>query len=293
MERLSMPCALVEIDHLLTYAASLEAAAATYERLGFTLTPLSGITALGIANRLALMRARNPHGASFIELMAVTDPARLPPLMQPLLSGEEGVKSMVLLAPDVRAAHADLVARGYACAPPVHVKREWALSPTESVWPEFDVLLPISAPLPFNACQYRNVELYRRPAWAEHANTAHFVRAAYAIASDVTATAAYYERLFQARARSEADGSVSVTPGQTALRIYSPEAFTATFDEPPPSSSDAARYAGYEIEVRDATCCRRVLEMNGVTHKVLGKRLIVPPSAAAGNLVVFAQAGAP
>lgn len=287
-----MPAVIADIDHLLTYVASLEAAARAYQRLGFTMTPVSDIAAMGIANRLVLMRPRNPRGASFIELMAVTDRAKLPPLMQPLLTGEEGIKSMVLLTPDAHAAHASLVARGYAFAPPAHVKREWILSPTESVWPEFDVLLPIPAPLAFNACQYRNVELYHRPAWTEHANTAQFVRAAYAIASDVAATAAYYERLFEAPARREPDGSVSVTPGLTELCIYSPQAFAATFNEPPPPLLSPACYVGYEIEVRDLASCRRVLEKTGVAHRAFGKRLIVASHAAHGNLVVFAEGGA-
>lgn len=282
---------VTDIDHLLTYVASLDAAGRAYERLGFTLTPVSDIASMGIANRLALMRPRNPHGASFIELMAVTDAARLPPLMQALLKGAEGIKSMVLLAPDAQAAHTSLVARGYPFAPPVHVKREWILSPTESVWPEFDVLLPIPAPLAFNACQYRNVELYRHRDWIDHPNTAQFVRAAYAVASDVVATVAYYEQLFEAKARREADGSISVTPGQTDLRIYSPQTFATTFDEAPPRLSSPACYVGYEVEVLDLASCRGVLDRNGVAHRDAGTRTIVAPRAA-GNLIVFAEAGA-
>lgn len=240
---------------------------------------------MGIANPLALMRPRNPLGASFIELMAVTDEARLPPLMQALLRGEEGIgiKSMVLLAPDAQAAHTKLVARGYPFAPPVHVKREWILSPTESVWPEFDVLLPIPAPLAFNACQYHNVELCRHRDWIDHPNTAQFVRAAYAVASDVAATAGYYERLFEAHARHEPDGSISVSPSQTDLRIYSPQAFATAFDDAAPLLSGQARYVGYEIEVLDLATCRRVLEQFGVAHTASGARSIVAPQAANGN----------
>lgn len=284
-----MAAVIADIDHLLTYVNSLEAAASTYERLGFTLTPVSDISAMGIANRLALLRSRNPLGASFIELTAVTDQAKLPPRMQPLLTGEEGVKSMVLLTLDAHAAYLSLAARGYAVEPPTHVKREWVLSPAESVWPEFDVLLPIPAPLAFNACQYRNVELYHRAAWIEHMNTAQFVRAAYAIASDVAATGGYYERLFEVAVRQRSDGSVSITPGQTELRIYSPQDFATTFDQAPLPLSSAARYVGYEIEVRDLASCRRVLEENGVAHRALKTRLTVAPLAANGNLVVFAQ----
>jgi hypothetical protein len=159
------------IDHLLTYVRDGAEAATTFSKLGFTLSPVSHIEAMGITNQMVLFAEAAPGCANFIELMSVADRARLPPPMASLLSGEERVKSMVLATPDAARCHAHLTGLGMPFAPPLHVRREWVLEGGSSVYPEFDVLLPQDAGLTFNACRYHDVDLYRRPEWTQHANT--------------------------------------------------------------------------------------------------------------------------
>jgi hypothetical protein len=178
------------IDHLLTFVRDLDAAARFYDRLGFTLTPESRIEAMGIVNRLILFPDAIDGSANFIELMSVFDPARLPPAMARLLSGDEGIKSLVLSLADVDRAHAHFAALGCPFSPPVSVRREWKLSATESVWPEFEVLLPVDDVITFNGCQYHNVELYRRPAFTTHPNGARAFDRVYCSAADPRAAAA-------------------------------------------------------------------------------------------------------
>ena len=60
-----------DIDHLVLAVRDLDAARATYERLGFTLTPMARHP-FGTANSLVQM-----HG-SYLELLAVADPAAIP-----------------------------------------------------------------------------------------------------------------------------------------------------------------------------------------------------------------------
>jgi hypothetical protein len=160
------------IDHLLTFVRDLDEAARFFDRLGFTLTPESRIETMGIVNRLILFPDASDGSANFIELMSVFDEARLPPAMATLLSGDEGVKSMVLSLGDVEMARAHFVALGCPFGPPMHVRREWRLSATESVWPEFDVLMPVYDVVTFNGCRYHNVDLYRLPTWTTHRNGA-------------------------------------------------------------------------------------------------------------------------
>src|SRR5688500_9391837 len=121
------------IDHLLTFVRDLDEAARFFDRLGFTLTPESRIEAMGIANRLILFPDASDGSANFIELMSVFDESRLPPAMAVLLSGDEGIKSMVLSLGDVEKARTHFVALGCPFGPPIHVRREWRLSDTESV----------------------------------------------------------------------------------------------------------------------------------------------------------------
>jgi catechol 2,3-dioxygenase-like lactoylglutathione lyase family enzyme len=172
------------IDHLLTFVRDLDEAARFYDRLGFTLTPESRIDAMGIVNRLILFPEASDGAANFIELMSVFDAARLPPPMATLLSGDEGIKSMVLSLGDVEKARAHFVALGCPFGPPIHVRREWRLSATESVWPEFDVLLPVDDVVTFNGCRYYNLDLYRLPAWTAHRNGARAFDRIYCAAAD-------------------------------------------------------------------------------------------------------------
>jgi hypothetical protein len=177
------------IDHLLTFVHDLDAAARFFDQLGFTLTPESRIEPMGIVNRLILFPDASDGSANYIELMSVFDVARLPPPMARLLSGNEGIKSMVLSFDDAARAHAHFVALGCPFGPPVHIRREWKLSSTESVWPEFDVLLPVDDVVTFNGCRYLNVELYRRPAFTAHPNGARAFDRIYCAAADPQAAA--------------------------------------------------------------------------------------------------------
>jgi hypothetical protein len=283
---------IAEIDHLLTYVRDLNQATQAYERLGFTLTPISDITAMGIANRLALLKPRIAGAASFIELMSASDRARLPAAMAQVLSGPERIKSMVMMTPDARAAHQELVSNSYGFAPPVHVKREWVIPGEASVWPEFDVLMPIPAPLAFNACQYHNVNLYLRPDWQQHANGAQTLNAVFAVAPDANEVANYYAELF-GKASLEHGAAQAVSPGHTWLEVFSPKSLEARFGpgnmpETPDGWASSA-YLGYQIGVADLTETRSLLSKNGVRFSASGTGLVVAASEACGNLVEFVE----
>lgn len=279
-----------EIDHLLTYVENLDQSAQTYQRLGFSLTPISHNTAMGVVNRLVLLQARTPGTANFVELMGVCEAERLPAAMRSLLSGRPGIKSMVMATPDATEAYRELSAAGYGFGPPHHVRREWVLPDGASVWPEFDVLLPIPAPLPFNVCQYHNLQLYQREDWQRHANTAVSLLAAFAVTPDPVQHTGYFEALFGQASRRTSDGGFSVTPGAVHLVIYSPDRFRSRFDAAPdvPTGQDI-RYAGMRIGVADMAALKACLRDGGVSFLEGDDRTVVGPAAACGNVVEFVE----
>lgn len=280
-----------ELDHLLTYVQDLDAAARAYERLGFRLTPTSDITTMGIANRLIPMRPRTPGAANFIELMAVRDTGRLPEAMRPILSGHQGIKSMVMMSRDIAGAQARLAERGYPFAPPAHISREWVIPGEGSVWPEFDVMLPIPAPLAFNVCQYHNVELYLREEWLEHPNGAQHMLACLAVSTEPSATIGYFAALFGRQAREGADGGHAVSPGATDLVVYDAQAFEQRYGFAPEPGADA-RFAGYRVAVRSLAKLHALLDGNQVAHQNAHDRILVGPDAACGNLLEFVELNA-
>ena len=282
-----MTKAIREIDHLLTYVRDLDAAAATFRRMGFTLSPLSRIEAMGISNHLVLMRQGIPGFANYIELMSAHDRARLPPPMAKVLSGPEGIKSMVLGTEDAVAAQQAMLKHGFAAAPPVHVKREWKIAPEQSVFPEFDVLMPVEAPLAFNACRYFNVDLYLRPEWRVHANGAQRMTTVFAVADEPAAVARRYGDLFDASTRQSGE-AVCTTPGQVDLAVMSSETAKRRFGLTVATAAGAG-YLGYLVEVVSLDVLRSCLSDGKVPCRDLGGTICVDPADGFGNLIVFRE----
>jgi hypothetical protein len=279
--------AIAEIDHLLTSVHDLEAAASLFRRMGFTLSPISRIEGMGISNHLVLMTPPTPGFANYIELMTAHDRSRLPPAMIRTLSGGEGIKSMVLGAPDIDRASGAIKQAGFAANAPFHVKREWVIAPGESVFPEFDVILPIETPLVFNCCRYFNVGLYLRPEWLKHENGAISLRSVIAAANDPQAITKPFEALFGQVTHEP--GLSKASPGGVELNIYSPERLRQLFgvDAAALRHGTAACYVGYVIEVESRDRLAACLDRGGVRYRTIGGGLAVDPSDGLGNLIVF------
>lgn len=276
---------IAEIDHLLTYVAEPDAAAALFSRMGFTLSPVSRIDAMGITNYLVLMQPGNPGSANFIELMGSHDRDRLPPPMVRTLSGEQGIKSIVLHAPSAAAAHGVLTELGFAPVPPMHVRREWVIGPGQSVFPEFDVILPVDAPLVFNACQYHNVDLYLRPDWLTHANGARRMSCVFAAADRPEAVVAPLARLFGCDVR-EQDGALVVSPGTVDLAVMTPDAAATRFGI---SAAAGTRYLGYAVDVASLDTLAACLRRGDVEYRPTGEGALVSPETGLGNVILFRE----
>jgi Glyoxalase-like domain len=276
---------IAEIDHLLTYVHDLDAAASLFRCMGFTLSPISRIEPMGISNHLVLMQPQTGGFANYIELMAAHDRTRLPPAMARTLSGGEGVKSMVLGARDAQAVHGLMTDAGFEAGPPVHVRREWVVAPGESVFPEFDVILPVDTPLAFNACRYYDVGLYLRQAWLSHANTARCLSGVFAIAAEPVCWRDDFTKMF----RGARDGRPS--PGQVWLDVMSAADAERRFGATADLGGAQARYLGYEIVVDSLAALRSCLEQGEVRHRVDGDVVYIAPEISFGNLIVFQQHG--
>src|SRR5690606_22162239 len=132
-----------------------------------------------------------------------------------------------------------------------------------SVWPEFDVLLPIPAPLAFNVCQYHNVELYLRKDWLEHPNGAQHLLACLAVSTEPEKTIDYYAQLFGKTRSKNADGSYAVSPGKTELVVHDARTFPEHYPAKLPHQAETA-FVGYRIAVQSLTRLRALLDGNQV-----------------------------
>jgi Glyoxalase-like domain len=254
------------LDHCVVSSNDLEADAALLRRLGFTLTPRSDLSAVGVANYLVLFPPKREDVASFMEIMAAQKPlADLHPAMAAVLSQAGLLRWVVLATPDCQASHTALAARGAHLSHPVHVKREWKISAEQSVWPEFDVTFPQSAglPLPFNTCQYHNVSLYHRPAWLDHANGSVAMLSALAIAHDPQLVAEQYARYWGHVAQQVSAGCWVVGTGATDLLVFSAQAaarYFAGLTEMATTLDEPARFLGLRLASKHLPQTRQYIE---------------------------------
>jgi hypothetical protein len=277
------------IDHLLTYVPDLGSAGALFERMGFYLSPVSHIESMGIANRMILMQPKSAGQANFIELMSPYDRGMLPMVMQKVLSGDAGLRSMVLVAPEIEAFHGLMLEQGFASAPPAHAKREWKIPGEASVFPEFDVIFPVEMALRFNACKYYNLHLYLREDWTCHPNSALRLTKVIAVA-EKPADFEVFSRLFGHEGQNGENGSCVYPSGEIVLEILRPQTVEDRFGLAPPRTE--AGYLGYEIEVRSIEQLRGALKNGDVPFHERGNTVCVEPDVGLGCLIVFSEAEA-
>lgn len=284
-----MSYGFTEIDHLLA-SADPARGGPLYERLGFTVTPASVHVNLGVANRLIILQPVRPGTLNFFECMGVVDRERVNPAMKAVLAGPDGIRSMVLSGPDARATHARLAADGYAFRPIIDVDRQWQLPSGESIRPSVLVTVPLDTALPFNFCQYRNLECYLRDEWLRHENGALHMTSVFAVAPDPDESADYFARLF-GRPPAQRGGIYSIAPGIVELQIGDVAAMASLL----PRSWLGAdltrpRYVGFEVQIRSLSALRSLLSGRGVEFVEQGSALVVAPHEACGNIIRFTEA---
>jgi catechol 2,3-dioxygenase-like lactoylglutathione lyase family enzyme len=111
---------ILGIDHVVVLVRDLDAAAATFARLGFALTP-RGRHSIGTQNH-CLMFERD-----YLELLAVVEPHPVTTAFAEFLVVAEGAGAIAFSSDDAAAAHASLQADGIAAQAPVDFSRPVAL----------------------------------------------------------------------------------------------------------------------------------------------------------------------
>ncbi len=283
-----MPHNILEIDHLMCGVRSPQQAGETLQRMGFTVTPFSVIEAMGLGNRCVLFPSATPGAANYLELMGIVSREKVPANMQQTLAGGDCVKSIVLATDDCNACYTSLHAASFSPpTQPIHLARKWVLAPGDTVHPEFDVLLPMPAPLVFNVCQHKTLPLYLRPEWTSHPNGAIGLDAVIAYTPDATTTIGFYERLFGRAGTREPGGLMAVSPARVALRIGDSTAIAREFGGLEVAGTNP-QFIGISVRVLSIAALRDRLDTGGIPHIALGlHRALVSARDACGNFIEF------
>ncbi len=245
------------IDHIVLAVRDLDRAAATYEGLGFTLTPRARHEdRMGTSNRLAQFAGRN-----FIELLEVDRPDRLaphdlegePPFFSfgdhnRLAAAEREGMSMLVFASDDARADVERFRDAGLRASSFDFERQAVLPDGSTATVSFSLAFAWSPHMPqagFFACQNRAPQHFWKPRYQAHANGAQSIAAVYLASPAPERDARFIGSMFGGEASQAADGWRVACGGEQESLVLAPEA-TARRD-PAFGIATETRFAGIRV----------------------------------------------
>lgn len=249
------------IDHVVIAVASLDRAAADFERLGFTLTP-RGRHTMGSLNHCAMF------GDDYFELLEVPADHPLTRYYNDFLKHGDGLAAVALKTDDAEGFRAGMLAAGIACPPTADFSRPVEL-PGGARDAAFRIAQLELSETPGGrcfACQHFTRDVVWRPEYTTHANgVTGLARLTLACADDtVEATRQTYGKLFDTTPAS------SIATGNTPLDVLSKQQFNGRFAAP--LANDARplpAFAALGFVVRDLAATQRHLDEAGIAWRRL------------------------
>ena len=203
------------IDHVVITVRDLDSTQETFTRMGFTLTP-RGYHTLGSQNHCVMF------GQDYLELLMV--PQRLPgrEYYYDYARIGDGLAAIALKTDNARGAYGELATAALAPSEPVDFTRPVQL-PEGTKNASFRIIQLGLEQTPGGQvflCQHFTRDVVWRPEYQAHANTATGLAALAIVSSDLAATAAAYERVFDVKAKTIAEGLL-VDTGDTPIAVVS------------------------------------------------------------------------
>jgi len=204
------------LDHIIIGVADLEASAALWRRLGFTVTPRGRHIGWGTANYCVMF----PD--DYVELLGILDPEQYVYGLDRFLEDKgEGLLGLALATQEPEAVYRALEGIGEAGDPPKDLARLLEL-PEGTVTPRFHLVYPRD-PDAFGFstffCKHLTPDLVRRADWLTHPNGATGLREIALRVPDPGRLVSSYEAVFGPGTIADVDGGIRVAAGGTVLRF--------------------------------------------------------------------------
>jgi hypothetical protein len=268
------------LDHLVICVRDLAQAALDWQTLGFSLTP-TGVHPFGTSNRLAMF-ANN-----FLELLAVTDAAAVPPAAsgrfsfaahnRDFLATAEGMSMLAMHSTDAHADAARFEAQHIGAYAPFDFGRDAVLPGGGTARVEFSLAFATDPAMPeiaFFTCQQRHPpELFR-------------VIEVVMSAPEPAAHRGFLERFTESTAEL-APGRLTVGESCDRITVLGPAEMARRL--PGLAAAPSPRFCAAGLAVADLDATKRALKDNGVDFEVAGAVLLVPPTASHGLALEFVE----
>jgi hypothetical protein len=267
---------VIGLDHLVVAVRDLDAGAAAWGALGFTMSPRGTHSAhMGSGNYTMMF------GEDYIELLGVLVPTDHNAGLRAFLDGREGLDRAAFTAVDAAGAAEELRAKGLAPTGPVSFGRPVPLPRGGEAEARFNVIqwprTERPAGLGIFACQHLTRENVWIPELQSHANGATRLVRIEVLARDPAAAAAHMSRLIDREVVRDADGAVRVPSGGGRADFVFLDRATLAARHPGAALDGLPEEGGAAVVIgtRDLAAAKRIA----------GE--IVPPSRATGVLLHF------
>ena len=281
------------LDHLVICVHDLAQAALDWQTLGFNLTP-TGVHPFGTSNRLAMF------GNNFLELLAVTDAAAVPPAApghfsfaahnRDFLATGEGMSMLAMHSDDAHADAARFEANDIGAYAPFDFGRDAVLPGGGTARVAFSLAFATDPAMPgvaFFTCQQRHPpELFWKPEYQRHPNGALRVIEVVMSALEPAEHRGFLERITESTAELT-PGRLTVGARGDRITVLGPAEMTRRL--PGLASEPSPRFCAARLAVTDLDATKRVLKDNGVDFQVSGVVLLIPPAASHGLALEFVE----
>jgi hypothetical protein len=271
-------------DHVVVTVRDLDAAAAQWKKLGFTVSPRGTHSPqMGTGNYTIMF------GEDYLELLGVLHETEQNKPTRELLARREGIERTAFTTDDAAAGAAELASRGLAPLGPVHFGRPVDLPSGQKSEAKFNVFRwPLSESpggMRIFACQHLTRHTVWIPELQKHANGATRIVAIEILSADPKRAAAHMSRLIDEPAAS-VDGGWQVHSGGTRADFvfYDAAIFAKRYPEAVRAGAAPEGAAALVIATSDLAAATKALGDLGVAHHNM---VSVPATAANGVVVSF------
>jgi hypothetical protein len=281
------------LDHLVVCVRDLAQAALDWQTLGFSLTP-TGVHPFGTSNRLAMF------GNNFLELLAVTDAAAVPPAVsgrfsfaahnQDFLATGEGMSMLAMHSDDAHADAARFEAARIGAYAPFDFGRDAVLPGGGAARVAFSLAFATDPAMPgiaFFTCQQRHPpELFWKPEYQRHPNGALRVIEVVMSAPEPAKHRRFLEHITEGTAEL-GPGRLMVGARGDQITVLGPAEMARRL--PGLTVEPSPRFCAARVAVADLDATRRTLKNNSVGFEASGAVLLVPPAASHGLALEFVE----
>jgi len=265
---------LSRLDHVIVAVRNLDEAAATYRRLGFTLTPRGLHEGKGTGNHCIMFKD------GYIELLGIVDETGAKGRLAERVDAQgEGGLGLAYGADDADKAAAALRAAGIVAEDPNDLSRPLNLDGKRQMVKFRNVMLPgLDLPNVMQfVCTHLTPELTRaRHEWQLHPNGATGIAEVVIATEDVAKYTAVAKTLYDGHLSNT---TITIQPRKTIENRFG-DALTA---------APRAGIVALSIGVNEPDAASAMLSMAKVPHSETHNAVIVPASAAHGVTIEFVE----